>query len=232
MGLTNLPPEIVGEIAAHLSSRKDLCSFAQVNRQLYVTHILRRAIINSQNFAGLTFLAQASKSGNQDAVASWLQEAPDVNLPDSLGRTALSWASGFGHKDIVQWLLESGANANMSDGFRRTALSWAAEKGHYNVVELLVKSGAKVQIHGLPTIRKLDNAARKSHPNLSGQFRQILSRKFTPQDTRRSTRNRYVLHNLLRHELCCIDLLSLAKKNGHEKTIYFLQQISVRAIYS
>lgn len=183
MGLTNLPPEIVGEIAAHLSSREDLCSFAQVNRQLYVTHILRRAIINSQNFAGLTLLAQASKSGNQDAVASWLQEAPDVNLPDSLGRTALSWASGFGHEDIVRQLLKSGANANMLDGFGWTALSWAAEKGHYNVVKLLVESGATVQIHGPPSIYKLDNAARKSHPNLSGRLRQILSRNFT-RDTR------------------------------------------------
>ena len=74
MDFEKLPPEIVLGIAAHLLFREVLYSFAQVNSRSY--RILRRAVINSQNFAGLILLAQASKSGNQEAVASWLQAWP------------------------------------------------------------------------------------------------------------------------------------------------------------
>lgn len=217
MGFEKLPPEIVVEITAHLSSRKDLYSFAQVNSRSY--SILRRAVINSQNLAGLTLLAQASKTGNQEAVASWLQEGPDVNLPDLLGRTPLSWASENGHKDIVQSLLQSGSKVNMSDGFGRTALSWAAEGGHHGVAKLLVDNGARVQVYGLPNIHKLD-AARRSHPNLSTQSNHILFRKLKPRE-----RNMWARNQLQRHEpLCRTDPLSLAEEKGHKETVYFLQQ--------
>lgn len=217
MGFEKLPPEIVAEIAGHLLSREDLHSFAQVNSQSY--SILRRAVINSQNLVGLTLSAQVSKTGNQEAVASWLQEGPDVNLPDLLGRTPLSWASENGHKDIVQSLLQSGAKVNMSDGFGRTALSWAAEGGHHAVAKLLVDDGARVQVYGLPNIHRLD-AARRSHPNLSTQSNRILFRELMPRE-----RNRWVRHQLQRYEpLCHTDPLSLAKEKGHKETINFLQQ--------
>lgn len=215
MGFINLPPEIVGEIAVHLSSRKDLLSFGHVNRQSYV--ILKRAIIHFQNFTGMTLLAEASKSGDKAAVASYLKEKPNVNISDSLGRAPLCWASGSGHEDVVLWLLQSGAEANKFDGFGRTALSWAAEKGHFDVVKLLIHHGAQVPIDHLPNIDKLENAARKSHPN-SSQLCDIFSRSLVNRE-----RRRYVLHKVLRHELCCIDPLLLAKKNGHEKTVDFLQ---------
>ena len=217
MGFEKLPPEIVVEIAGHLLSREDLYSFSQVNSRSY--SILRCAVINSRNCFGLSLLAQVSETGNQEAVASWLKEGPDVNLPDLLGRTPLSWASENGHTGIVQSLLQSGAKVNMSDGFGRTALSWAAEKGHHGVVKLLVDYGARVQVYGLPNIHRLD-AARRSHPNLSTQSNHILFRKLIPRE-----RNRWVRIQLLRHEpLCHTDPLSLAKEKGHKETINFLQQ--------
>lgn len=221
MGFEKLPPEIVVEIAAYLLSREDLYSFAQVNRRSYgiLRRVVRRLVINSQNFAGLTPLAQASKGGNQEAVANLLQEGPDINLPDLLGRTSLSWASENGHENIVQSLLQSGAKVNTCDGFGRTALSWAAEGGHHGVAKLLVDYGARVQVDGLPSIDKLD-AARRSHPNLSTQSNHTLFRKLQPRE-----RNRWVRNQLLRHEpLCHTDPLSLAEKKGHKETIDFLQQ--------
>ena len=223
MELINLPPEIVGEIAAHLLSRKDLLSFGLVNRQWHA--IYRRTIIHSQNSSGLTLLAEASKSGDKAAVASYLKEKPNVNISDSLGRTPLSWASGSGHKDVVQKLLQLGAQVNKFDGFGRTALSWAAEKGHFDVVELLVHHGAGVSILHLPNIKKLENAVRKSHPN-SFELRGIFSRKLQEPE-----RRRVLEHNVLRHELGCIDPLSLAMKNEHEKTMVFLQSKSADYSY-
>ena len=220
MGFTHLPPEIKWEIAFHLSSSKDLISLAQVNHQLKEL-FWNRAIcarINSQGRAGLTPLVRASMLGDQKKVSTLLQKWAEVDLPDSLGRTPLSWASGSGHKDVVQRLLQSGAKANKSDGFGRAALSWAAEEGHLDVVELLVEYGAKVPIGFVPNINKLDSAARESHPNLSG-LRGIFSRKLT----RKSTRKSYVRNNVLKHELCCIDPLSLAEKNEHGKTVDFLR---------
>ena len=217
MELINLPPEIVGEIAAHLLSRKDLLSFGLVNRQWHA--IYRRTIIHTQNSSGLTLLAEASKSGDKAAVASYLKEKPNVNISDSLGRTPLSWASGSGHEDIVLWLLQSGAKANKFDGFGRTALSWAAEEGRFDVVKLLVHHGAEVPTDRLPNFNRLESTSRMSHPN-SSKLHSIFSRKLVKRE-----RRRYVQHKVLKHELCCIDPLFLAKKNGNEKTVDFLQSM-------
>lgn len=224
MGFIHLPLEIKLEIASHLSFNKDLIPLAQVNRQL--NKIFGKCVHNnSQGPAGLTPLIKASMSGDQEEVSTLLHEWAEVDLPDSLGRTPLSWASGSGHKDVVQKLLQSGARVNKFDGFGRTALSWAAEKGHFDVVELLVHHGAKVSILHLPNIEKLENAVRKSHPNSFG-LRGIFSRKL-----RESERSRFLIHNVLRHELGCIDPLSLAMKNEHEKTMNFLQSKSADYSY-
>ena len=221
MGFTHLPPEIKWEIAFHLSSYKDLISLAQVNHQLgklFGTQAKECVRINSQRCAGLTPLVEASILGDKRRVSTLLQKWAVVDLPDALGRTPLSWASGSGHKDVVHKLLQSGARANKSDGFGRTALSWAAEKGHFEVVKLLVHGGAEFPIERPPNIKKLDNASRKLHPNLFG-LRGIFSRRFT----RKSVRERYVIHTFLKHELCRINPLSLAEKNGHEETVDFLR---------
>lgn len=213
MGFKNLPLEIVWEIAAHLSSNKDLSSFARVNRQLYsvLWGFLRKKYINSRNRAGLTPLAQASTSEDQGEVTTLLRERADVNLPDSLGRTPLSWASGFGHKDIVQSLLESGAETNNTDGFGRTALSWAAENGHDEVVSLLLHHGATAQIGRPLNLRILKNAAER-HPNVSPRSQRIL--KFPN-----------ALRELLKSEpLCRTDPLLLAVTNGHKETIEILEK--------
>lgn len=215
MGFKNLPLEIVWEIAAHLSSNKDLSSFARVNRQLYsvLWEFLRKKYINSRNRAGLTPLAQASTSEDQGEVTTLLRERADVNLPDSLGRTPLSWASGFGHKDIVLRLLKSGAETNNTDGFGRTALSWAAENGHDKVVSLLLDYGATAQIGRPVNLRILKNAARQWHPNVSLQSRR---RILTSQDA---------LYELLKLEpLCWTDPLILAVTNGHKRTIEILEK--------
>lgn len=228
MGFIHLPLEIKLEIASHRSFYKDVVSLAQVNRQL--NEIFRNQAKkcihnNSQDPAGLTPLIKASMSGDREEVSTLLHEWAEVDLPDSLGRTPLSWASGSGHKDVVQKLLQLGARVNKFDGFGRTALSWAAEKGHFDVVELLVHHGAKVSILHLPNIEKLENAVRKPHPNSLG-LRGIFSRKL-----REPKRSRVLIHNVLRHELGCIDPLSLAMKNEHGKTIDFLQSKSADYSY-
>ena len=93
-----------------------------------------------RDFAGMTPLAWAVKSGNGEAVELLLgRGAADPNQLDKEGDTALSWAAIEGHCLVVKQLLDlEDIDPDKSNEVGKTPLSWAAAEGHESVVKQLL----------------------------------------------------------------------------------------------
>ncbi|EST54027.1 ankyrin [Brevibacillus panacihumi W25] len=99
-------------------------------------------------------LFQAAESGDEEQLASLLQEHPAlVNAENENGLTLLGYAAHFGHPDLVKLLLEQGADVNALSHSQisfipsNTALHAAiAGERNLDVIRLLLEHGAKTDI--------------------------------------------------------------------------------------
>ncbi len=87
-------------------------------------------------------MLEAVKSGNQEAVRSFLQQGADVNaaLPD--GATALAWAVHRNDLQMSDLLIQTGANPNAENSLGVTPLSLACTNASSPMVQLLLSAGA------------------------------------------------------------------------------------------
>lgn len=72
MPSTQLPPEILLQIASWIDSESDLASFAQVNRDVYQTLITELYLHNAKN-PGRSAIILAAKSENGSTLKKALQ---------------------------------------------------------------------------------------------------------------------------------------------------------------
>ena len=93
-----------------------------------------------RDFAGMTPLAWAVKSGNGEAVELLLERGSvDPNQLDNEGDAALSWAALNGHWLVAKQLLDrEDIDPDKSNKVGRTPLYWAASSGHESVVRQLL----------------------------------------------------------------------------------------------
>lgn len=83
MSFTQLPPEILLQIASTINSESDLASFVQVNRGGYQTLISQLYLCNAKESGG-TAILHAARSGNCFTLEKALQAWTDVNSPAKL----------------------------------------------------------------------------------------------------------------------------------------------------
>ncbi|KAJ0418603.1 ankyrin repeat-containing domain protein [Aspergillus carlsbadensis] len=133
----------------------------------------------------------ASLFGLPEAVASLLEEDPDLDRVDALKASSaaghdavvkvfldqetptdsnlleqcLYAASSAGQEGVVKLLLGAGVDINASGGKHGTALQVAALEGRHNVVATLLESGANVEFTNQRYGRPLAAAAEKCHIN-------------------------------------------------------------------
>jgi ankyrin repeat protein len=87
-------------------------------------------------------LIDAVKTGDAQAVRSFLKQRVNVNATEADGMTALHWAVRANDMSTVQLLLRSGANAKAANRYGITPLSLAATNGNAAMIEALIKAGA------------------------------------------------------------------------------------------
>ena len=88
---------------------------------------------------GATALHLAAYFGLTKLVADILEEAPNVDVQDSLGNTAMMYAAVEGHHMVVAQLLEAGASVNIRGHNGSNALHRIAWRDHADVVEILLR---------------------------------------------------------------------------------------------
>ncbi|CZT01292.1 uncharacterized protein RCO7_01996 [Rhynchosporium graminicola] len=84
-------------------------------------------------------LLKAIRVGDEEFVATLLDQQVGSEHQDERGRTALLYAAERGSDMIVRMLLEYGANWNVADDSKRTALHLASFNGRDKVVEVLLQ---------------------------------------------------------------------------------------------
>lgn len=98
------------------------------------------------NFAGLTPLHSAAKTGNTNIIRILLQAGAHVDPQDCVGATPLHYAATHGYADLVQLLVAKGANVNSQDNNGQTPLHKTCIHGYADIAQMLVAAGADVTI--------------------------------------------------------------------------------------
>ena len=113
-------------------------------------------------------LVEAVKSGDEDAVRSYLAQGGDVDAASPEGTTALMWAVHGHNPHMAQLLIEAGAGVFNVNRYGMTALHLAARTGDVASTRLLLAAGADAN-GSLPEGETVLMAAAKSgHPDVVG----------------------------------------------------------------
>jgi len=94
---------------------------------------------------GLTLLARAVASGNEDMAQILLRSGSDIESLDKLGKTPLIIAAEYGRLKSAEVLVNAGAHVLVKDTAGWSALMHACKNGHHLVVDYLVSNGAEMQ---------------------------------------------------------------------------------------
>ncbi len=89
---------------------------------------------------------RAAETGNDSAVALFLEAQFNTEIRDERGWTPLMLASFNGHDTVSYLLLKHGASVNAVDFCGNTALHWAAFAGHVANAKLLIDHHADVNL--------------------------------------------------------------------------------------
>ncbi|OKP03763.1 Ankyrin-1 [Penicillium subrubescens] len=173
MPFTQLPPEIILQIASWIDSESDLASLAQVNRDIYNTLITELYLRNAKNPKKSAIII-AARSGNcsalKRALQAWTVARGPSELPTSGGPskyTPLLSAAIRGHLEAIRILLEYGVDPNERDRSMRTPLNAASTRGHTAVVEaLLAQPNIKVNAYDTDKQTPICGAARNGHAEI------------------------------------------------------------------
>ncbi|OOQ88036.1 hypothetical protein PEBR_14689 [Penicillium brasilianum] len=173
MPFTQLPPEILLQIASWIDSESDLASLAQVNRDVYNTLITELYLRNAKNPEKSAIII-AARSGNfsalKRALQAWTVARGPCELPTSGGPskyTPLFSAAIRGHLEAVKILLEYRVDPNERDRSMRTPLNAASTRGHTAVVEaLLAQPNIKVNAYDTDKQTPICGAARNGHAEI------------------------------------------------------------------
>lgn len=170
---TQLPPEILLQIASWTASESDLASLAQVNRSLYQTLITELYIRNANN-PHKSAIVLAAQSGNcstlKKALQAWKITRGSAGLPTAPGSsrlTPLFTAVVKGYPAAVRVLLEYGVDPNVPDRAKRTPLNAASTLGHTAVVEiLLAQPNIKLNEQTMDNSTPISGAAQNGHTEI------------------------------------------------------------------
>jgi ankyrin repeat protein len=91
-------------------------------------------------------LINAAEQGNEDTLATLIEQGYDVNQTTADGVTALMYASSNGFGEIVRILVENKAEINAVPYNGITALSSACINNHYETALYLLQQGADTEI--------------------------------------------------------------------------------------
>ncbi|KAJ5556796.1 hypothetical protein N7494_000711 [Penicillium frequentans] len=169
MPLTQLPPEILLQIAYMIDKESDLASFVQVNRGLYQTLISQLYLRNAKDSGG-TAILHAARSGNcstlQKALQAWTDATSPAGLPVKPDQPLLLAAKN-GNLPAVKMLIEYGADPNIRGQKKCTPLIAASQYGHTAVVAtLLAHPNIKKNAYSLGQITPINIAAQNGHTEI------------------------------------------------------------------
>ncbi|KAI8608164.1 ankyrin repeat-containing domain protein [Chytriomyces sp. MP71] len=115
-----------------------------------VSHLLDRGHESegpSKDFAQNTALLIAAEYRNEEALAVYVNEYPDVmDMANQMGQTALMIAASKGLTTSIATLLDLGANSGLLDGDGSTCLHYAMAYGSAEASVLLIEKGG-VSMH-------------------------------------------------------------------------------------
>ena len=96
----------------------------------------------------MAVLTIAAASGDEQAVAAWLDEGGDVDArcTEPNGETLLLAAAARGQDAMVRMLLQRGASVNLQTSLGGTALMLAASLGHTTIVQELLDAKADASL--------------------------------------------------------------------------------------
>ncbi|KAJ6190734.1 hypothetical protein N7519_000755 [Penicillium mononematosum] len=171
MSFTQLPPEILIQIASAIDNESDLASFVQVNRGIYQTLISQLYVRNAKDSGG-SAIHRAVHSGNcftlKRALQAWTDTKSPAELPSKSGRySPLLIAAIKGNLAIVKILLDYGVDPNVRDPSKCTPLYQASAHSHTAVVAtLLAHPKIKVNAYSTGRITPINAAARNGHAEI------------------------------------------------------------------
>jgi uncharacterized protein len=118
---------------------RSVLTLTLVGALLCVSMVILGATSNS-------YVADAARSGDHDAVRSLLQKGADVNAAQNDGMTALHWAAQRGDVEMAEMLIYAGARPDAVTRIGQyTPLHVAAREGHAGVARVLLDNGANVE---------------------------------------------------------------------------------------
>jgi len=173
MSLTQLPPELLLQIASTIDSESDLASFVQVNRGVYQTLISQLYLRNAKDSGG-TAILHAARSGNcstlKKALQAWTDAKSPAELPvksDYNKWSPLLIAAENGHLATVEMLIDYGVDPNVRDRLNCTPLNAASQRGYTAIVAiLLTQPEINVNIYSDGQITPINIAARNGHAEI------------------------------------------------------------------
>lgn len=154
--LTNLPTELLLEIASHLSCVRDLNALLRVSRRLtnMLSPVLTRRGATAVDRCSQRSLVQwAAANGHIQLLGRVLRDGADVNSR-SAGTTALHSAVLSSQLDSVTILLTHGADMEVVNNDGWTPLHLAAITGNRDVAGLLLDYGADIDARGTNVLIK------------------------------------------------------------------------------
>ncbi|CAG8684548.1 2587_t:CDS:2, partial [Racocetra fulgida] len=173
--------------------------------------------------AGQTNLHRACQDGRLDMVKALINGGADVNIQDNAGLTPLHEAVSAHNYDIVKYLLEAGANPNIGESENvDTPLHDACSLGYRDIVTILIDYGADPDKTNVNNTTPKDTAKNNISENLLRLVNQIklpnrcivqqnidaraeeesniLPRKVSVNNSKRSTRNTGKYYDRSRHD--------------------------------
>lgn len=105
--------------------------------EIYKLLIKRKADLNGENFKGESPLHQATRVGNERAIALLIKSGANINHQNKNGETPLHYAVMLGQATIAQSLLEYGADKTIQNAKGQSPLDIAQAENREELVELI-----------------------------------------------------------------------------------------------
>ncbi|KAE8153764.1 ankyrin repeat-containing domain protein [Aspergillus avenaceus] len=137
MPISDLPNEIILQIADQIDSEKDVLLLARLDRRLYGTvidYLYRRNARDSHASA----LLWAAKHGEEATAQQALANGASVCACNNRHETHLHVAAKAGQDRLVRLFLDHGVDVNSLNAHMQTPLVLAARGGHETLVRLLL----------------------------------------------------------------------------------------------
>jgi ankyrin repeat protein/spore coat protein CotH len=110
----------------------------------------------------------AARTGDVDAIKTYLDKKVDVNGRDTSGTTAISHAVLSGKLKTVRFLISRGADVTKPNRDRNTVLHGAAFLGYAEIAQLLIKNGAVLNARNDKGETPLDSSAAPWSAEIQG----------------------------------------------------------------